>query len=180
MTSPNWRIEYYIRGQRHNESVNSANRADATRLLKQRIGEAQTGRPVGPQIERTTLEDLIAMVEDDYKVNGRSSADRIGQAANHLRAFFNSTCKAGDITGDRIARYQRQRLEDGAKPSTVNYEVALLRRGFRLATRAGKVGMRPEFAMLHVENVRKGFFEYEQFQRVLDRLPEYHQPVFRC
>jgi hypothetical protein len=70
-----WWITYSVHGKRTRESSESTNRADAVRLLKRRIGDAQAGKPVGPQIERTTLDDLLAMVEADYKANGRRSSD---------------------------------------------------------------------------------------------------------
>jgi hypothetical protein len=64
-----------------------------------------------------------------------------------------------------------------AAASTINYELAMLRRSFRLAVRAGKVGMRPEFSMLHVDNARKGFFEAREYAAVQNLLPNYLKPV---
>jgi integrase len=53
----------------------------------------------------------------------------------------------------------------------------MLRRSFRLAARAGKVGMRPEFDMLEVHNTRAGFFEPDHYRAVLHHLPDYLKPV---
>jgi integrase len=53
--------------------------------------------------------------------------------------------------------------------------MAVLRRGFRLGR--NQVPARPDFEMLHVSNVRKGFFEREQYDAVLRHLPEYLKPV---
>jgi hypothetical protein len=116
------------------------------------------GKPVDPALDRTTVDELLAMVEADYRANSRRSVDRVQHAANHLRAFFRGERKARDITTDRITAYAVRRLEDGAQAATVNYEMAVLRRGFRLGARAGKVGIRPEISMLHVDNARQGFF----------------------
>lgn len=55
-----------------------------------------------------------------------------------------------DISTDRITAYATHRLEENAKPSTVNYQMAVLRRAFRAC--AGKVAPRPEFSILHVNN----------------------------
>jgi hypothetical protein len=137
-------VSYSVHGRRRRESARSTNRADAVRLLKQRIAEAQSGKPVGPQIERTTL-DLIGMVEADYIANERRSLDRVQDAAIHLREHYAGERRVREITTDTLTRYRAQRLEDGARPSTVNYEMAVLRRGFRLAARAGKIANRPEF-----------------------------------
>ena len=91
--------------------------------------------------------------------------------------FFDASAKVRNITADRITAYQAKRLEGGAKPSTANYELAVLRRAFRLGTRAGKVAGRPEIQMLHVENTRKGFFEPEQYRAVVNHLPEHLGPL---
>jgi integrase len=172
-----WWCQYYVRGRRVRESSHSARLADAEKLLKLRHAEAASGKPVGSQTERTALRDLIEMLLNDYRANGRRSADRAEQACAHLRRFFGEDAKARDITADRITTYQANRLEAGAAVSTVNYECACLRRSFRLAVRAGKVAIRPEFDMLHVDNARQGFFEPEQYRAVLGFLPDYLKPV---
>jgi len=126
-TAATWWISYSVRGQRHKEPANSTNRADAIRLLKARTGDAAAGKPVGSQLERTTLEDLIGMLIDNHRANGRRSIDRARYACAHLRDFFGD-CKVREITTDRITAYQAARLEDGAAPATVNVEIAMLRR----------------------------------------------------
>lgn len=59
----------------------------------------------------------------------------------------------------------------------LNRELAALKRGFRLAHRAGRVAAVPAFSLLHESNARTGFFEREQFEVVLTHLPEDLRPV---
>src|ERR1700683_182666 len=136
-----WWIVYSVNGKRMAENARSENRAVAVRLLKKRTGDAGAGRPVGPNFDRTTLDDILTMVETDYEANGRRSLDRVKDAGIHLRAFFEGARKVRDITADRITAYQSARLKpepiegEPARPaaaSTVNYELAVLRRCFRL------------------------------------------------
>src|SRR6202165_3002193 len=155
-------ISYSLHGRRHCENAHSTKEGDATKLLKLRLGQAAIGMPVGSQVERTTLGDILKMVEVDYAANGRKSLARVKHAASHLKEFFDACAKARVITSDRISAYQAERLEQGAKPATVNYELALLRRAFRLGGRAGKVAGRPEIQMPHVENTREGVVEPDQ------------------
>src|SRR5258708_221234 len=157
-TAETWWISYSIHGKRHRENAHSTREGDAAKLLKLRLGQAAIGMPVGPQVERTTLGEILKMVEVDYAANGRKSLDRVKHAKAHLVDFFDASAKVRTVTSDRITAYQAKRLEDGAQPSTTNYELAVLRRAFRLGTRAGKVAGRPEIQMLHVESTRKGFF----------------------
>jgi integrase len=176
-TAATWWISYSVHGKRHKENAESVNRADAVRLLKQKIGEAAQGRPVGAEVERTTLDDLLAMIEADYIANGRRSLNRVQAAAAHLREVLGAARKARDIGDDTVVAYAAHRLKEGAKPSTVNYEMAMLRRGFRLGRR--KVSATPEIKRLQVDNARKGFFEPEQFRAVLRHLPEHLIPLAR-
>jgi integrase len=54
--------------------------------------------------------------------------------------------------------------------------LAILRRAFRLAERAGKAFC-PPFPTITVNNTRSGFFEEDQFREVLKHLPEEIRPV---
>jgi len=184
-TAATWWISYSTHGKRHRENAHSTKEADAAKLLKLRLGQAAIGIPVGPQVERTTLGEILKMVEVDYAANGRRSLDRVKHASTHLKNFFDADTKVRNITADRITAYQAARLKQperegeprGASPSTTNYELAVLRRAFRLGARAGKVAARPEIQMLHVENARKGFFEPGQHRAVMNHLPDYLKPV---
>jgi integrase len=171
-------IQYYVCGKRYRESSGSANPADAARLLKKRIADAASGRPVAPQLEKTALEQITKMVIDDYEANHRRSKDRVRYAVAHLHAFFTPEAKVIAITSDQITAYRVHRQEQTfqGRPvanATINYELAVLRRALHLGARAGKVGLAPEVQMLHVENTRKGFFEPEQHRVVVEQLPDY-------
>jgi integrase len=176
-TSAVWWISFSTHGKRHKESSESTNRADAVRLLKKRIADVGQGKPVGSMIEKTTLDDLIGMVEAHYKANALKSGKRIPIAARHLREYFGGDCKAREITSDRITSYAAHRQEQKAARATINVEQAFLSRGFRLAAKAGKVGARPEMSRLKLDNARQGFFEAAQFEAVVRHLPEHLRPV---
>jgi integrase len=171
-----WWIQYSFRGERYRESARSPNRSDAVRLLKRRLAEIGRGRLVGPSTERTTFEELAAMVVDDYKVNGRRSLRRAEQSLTHLLEHFGLTLVA-DIHEGRIKAYVRARLEQGAANATVNRELAALKRAFRLGEIAQKVVREPHIALLKEAAPRKGFFEREQLDALLPHLPESVRPV---
>jgi hypothetical protein len=60
-----WWIQYSVHGMRHRETTRSRQRSDAVRLLKRRISEVDQGKPISNQIEKTTLADLLALLEAD-------------------------------------------------------------------------------------------------------------------
>jgi len=171
-----WWIQYSFRSRMFRESSHSTNRSNAIGLLKRRLAEIGRGRLVGPDTERTTFEDLAAMLENDYRINGRRSLRRALQSLAHSRAHF-ATDRAVEITEDRVAGYIRLRQEEGARNATINRELAALKRAFRLGEIAQKVARVPHIRLLKEAPPRKGFFEAEEVQAVLEHLPEPVKPV---
>src|SRR5688572_8023868 len=96
-TSPTWWIAYSVRGKVHRESSHSKTETDAWKLLKKRHGEIALNKPVGPDVQRTTFDNLASMLTHDYKANSRRSLARAEDAINHLREFFGAD-KAVEIT----------------------------------------------------------------------------------
>lgn len=175
-TSAVWWIQFNVSGTRIRENSHSRNRADAARLLKQRLAEAGRGQPVGPVVEKTIVRDLAQMLIDDYRANGRRVASIMAPLA-HLRDYFGENCRAIDISSDRVTAYIAARLERGAKPATINRSLAALKRALKLAVRAGKAATIPVIATLTEDNTRTGFFERPELDAVLQHLPPYLKPV---
>ena len=59
----------------------------------------------------------------------------------------------------------------------INRELAALKRAFSLAVKDGKLMVKPYIPMLKENNVRKGFFERDEFERVRSHLSSPLQPV---
>ncbi len=173
-----WWIQYSVDGIRFRESSNLRSRQEAKAFLQQRLEAAARGQPVGAKVGKATFEDLAKILLDDYRANGRRSVKRVEDAVGHLRRFF-AAIHAFQIDGDLIARYARSRQQEGAAPATINRELSALRRAFRLAQSAGRVAARPEISLLAENNRRKDFFEADEYQAVLDNLPEYLRPVIQ-
>lgn len=169
-----WWIQYNSRGQKYRESSYSGDRRDASRQLRHRLAEVATGRHA-PAAERVVVEDLLDMVRDDYRLNGRRSLPRAETAFKHLQDAF-SGFRALDLTPDRLTTYARERREAGAAVASVAYELAMLKRGFSLGVRAGRLQVRPAFPVLTVDNARGGYFEEPEFRRLQKCLSESLRP----
>ncbi len=177
-TASTWWVQYFVSGIRFRESSSSRSRQEAEAFLRHRLEAAGQGKPVGPRAGRATFEDLATILLDNYRANGRRSLGRVEDAVRHLRPFFDATY-ASQISDGLIARYVGSRQEEGAAPATINRELGALRRAFRLAQSAGKVAFRPEISMLPEDNRREEFFEVDEYQAVLDNLPDYLRPVIQ-
>ena len=176
-TAAVWWIEFWRDGRQHRESSKSRNVSEARKLLKQRFGEIANGSFVARDAEHTTFEDLRRLIRDDYEKNGRD-VKHLDTVLNRLRETF-ADLRAADITTDKISAYQAAQKRAGYANATINREMAALKRGFRLAHRAGRVATIPYIDMLNEDNARKGFFERHQLETLLTYLPEYLAPVFR-
>jgi hypothetical protein len=174
--SPTFWIAYSVRGKLIRQSSHSTKESEARRQLKKRLGEVAPGKAVGPDIEKTTFEDIAAIIVNDYKANGRRSLPRLQDAISHLREFLRGY-RSVEISGDRVTLYVTSRQNQKAANSTINNELSALSRMFTLGIRSNPVATKPYIGKLAVSNTRKGFFEWEQFSPVLKNRPEDLQPV---
>ena len=78
-----------------------------------------------------------------------------------------------------MRRYTAARQQAGTANAQINRELVALKRAYTLATRGGKALVRPHIPMLQERNVRKGFFEAEQFTAMRKHLPARSKPSCR-
>jgi integrase len=166
-----WWIAYTHRGKKYRETSGSRVRRDAVTLLRRRLAEMGTGRFVGPGAERVSVADLLELVTADYARQERRSADRLPLASRKLLDYFGPDM-ALDVNLGRLEDYVAARRADAAALATIQYELAILRRGFNLALRRQLLPQRPMFPTLNVRNARQGFFERDAFEAVRSHLPE--------
>ena len=167
-----WWLVWYHKGERFRESSKSSDRSVAVKLLKKRIGRAAEGYKPAPDVSRTTFDDLADMLVQDYEANGNRSLKRVRAALGHLREAFGNW-QAGAITADEIVKYKNARLKAGAKPATVNREQAALKRAFNLGLDSRKVVEVPTIKMLKENNVRTGYMDEADLDRLIEHLPNY-------
>jgi integrase len=171
--SQTWWIRWYRSGKRNEESSGSTRKSDAVRLLKLREGAVARGEPVSAEAGRVMVDAALADVVADYVTNGKRTTAQVERRIRlHLLPFFDGRRLASITTAD-VRAYTVHRLEAGAASATINRELAILKRAFRLAELAGTVLHRPHVAMLAEDNTRTGFFERDEFDAVRAALPDH-------
>lgn len=147
----------------------------AQALLDKRRRELADGKWTNPA-KPLSFEDLLVLVEDDWRNNGRKSSLATANGKDqsniaHLRKAFGGATVA-DITGVNLAAYSnRRQKEEGAAVSTVRNELNVLKHGMKLAHRQGQLSSVPAFPTLTPKTVRTGFFEREELDAILAELP---------
>jgi len=175
-----WAVTYYSNGRAIEESAHSADKAVAQDLLRRRLAEVATGEAVAPT--KTTINDLFELVKADYAL--RNLRD---QKTMTWRYEANIKPALGALRADRfgnkqVHEYVAQRRAAGASNATLNRELAIIRRGFKLGSREDPPLVRkvPYIPQLEEDNARQGFLEADQYMRLLDELPIRLKALFVC
>ena len=111
-------------------------------------------------------------------MNNRKSLERATIMVQHLNKFFRGY-KAINVTSSAIANYIRSRQQQNVSNATINRELSALKRMFSLAMQQTppKVLAIPHVPKLKEASARKGYFEYIEFAKMKDALPEHLRPV---
>jgi integrase len=172
-----WWIRYYRNGRRHEESSGSTRKSDAERLLRLREGAIAKGEAVSAEVGRLTFDQAAADVVRDYRFNGKRTLGHLERRLNlHLLPFFGGR-RLASIDTAAVRAYCEHRQDQGAANGTINRELTVLKRAFKLAEQAGKVLHRPYVPMLREADPRSGFFERTEFEDVRAALPEHLRGV---
>lgn len=126
-----------------------------------------------------TIEKALQAVLDDYALNERRSTADAETRIRHLRAGLTPRGTLGTLTTTHLLAYAKARRGAGMSAASVNRELSLLRRGFRLAGVPWYAPPRRTWKMLRENPPRQGFPEAAALERVLAELPAPEAGVIR-
>lgn len=172
-------LEYYVPGEseKRREPTGTRDRNVAENLLRQRQEQIGKAIPVGPAPDSVTFGELALLITQDYAAKGNRSGRRLMQLLGHLTGSFGQF-RAVAITGERVLEHINKRRAQGAAQASVNRELAVLRRMFRLAVKHKKLlhDHVPTIELLSEDNVRHGLITPFQFAELM---AEVDDPIVR-
>jgi site-specific recombinase XerD len=180
---PRWWVGYYRDGKLYREPARipdaagaprpAKDEAEARRFLKARLRDILSGRSLGPQEERLTVADLLDGVKARAQTKGLRSLSKITSHLRAVREVF-ALRRAVDVTPLDVERYVQDRRAAGKADATINRELELLRRGYRLGIQGKLISASraPEIELLRVDNVRSGFFTVAEVETLLQAIPD--------
>ncbi|MDO8795071.1 MAG: site-specific integrase [Vicinamibacterales bacterium] len=168
---PIWWVKYQVAGRPQCVSSGSDKKRVADDLLKEREGDVVKGMPITAQVGKIRFEEAADDLLNDYRTNKKRSLRTVTlRIEKHLKPFFGGRRMTG--IGTALTRvFVTRRQAAGAANASINRDLIALKRMFTLALQGGKLMVRPYIPLLKENNVRRGFFEPEQFQSVRNHLP---------
>ena len=172
-----WWIRYSKNGHEFRESAKTNDEREAWRKIDERLKQKDKPTFVDPSKEKKlTLEDMERKILADYKKHDRRSAATVVHCLKRLKTHF-AFDRLIEITTEAVDLYVNKRLEEKAERSTVNRELAYLRRGFHLLMKDRDISAKPVITLLFGENVREGFIEKADFDKLVENLEPQAQDI---
>lgn len=168
-----WWIKYYRNGVSIRESTGTTNKKQASDILKDKVAPSLQAL-AGPRIARVKIAELAGDLLRDYRVNGRKSLRWTELRWRlHIEPVF-GRMRACDLSTEYLNRYVDLRKAEGARNSTINCEMAELRRAFYLGFKCSprKVQQIPSFPHLTESEPRSGFVEDGDYRKLCENCGE--------
>ena len=130
-----WYISTMVNGRQVRISTRTTDRKLAQRIHDKVVGQIAEGKWFeGSLGKRKTFKELADRYLQEHSIPKKASSERDLSSLSHLTPFFGTRLLAV-ISPKLIYEYKNKRRSEGASPSTINREIALMKHAFNLALR---------------------------------------------
>jgi integrase len=166
-----WWIAPFINGVQVHQSSKETDYKRAERKLKRLEGKIASHEPITAKTDRGSFQALLELVRANYKMKQRRTLSdlnwridkELSPALGHLPAAS---------AWEDIEQYVEDRRRTGVTNNTINRELAIVRRAYRLGARRGLVSHIPYIEMLPGGDPREGYYTPQEFQAILRQSSE--------
>jgi integrase len=170
-----WTMKYSIRGKSLKKSTGEKTEEGARAVLASKLLQVKAGhtarRAKGDALK---FRDLVPMLKASHaqKKNRQKWEWIQGKLDNYILDFLGSRLIV-QIDSVMLKEYVAERSSMDPEPSdaTLNRELSIIRRALYIAKEDGYIASVPTVPMRTEDNARQGFFEREEFDRIVKQLP---------
>ncbi len=159
---------YWIRGRQYTRSFFTEEEA-ITFLTNETLRKRQGHSAGSPNLKMGKILDLV--ISDQRTSRNRNVAAEVRRIENHLRPRFGNR-RVRDFRVSDIKDYIQERRKENVTDSTINRELALIRRAFNLAFESEWIDYRVPVKMLRERPQRKEPFKEGEFDSFIKHLPD--------
>lgn len=170
LRSSRWWIAYSGNGREIRESAGKTE-AEARKILRARLKQLASGRWIEPEQERLTIGELLDSYEAHLQTRHAKATRSIHSHLRPVRAAFGDKRGANLRVAD-LESYRRERLAVGMARQTIDHELGALRAAYSLAKKQERISRVPHFPMFRENNVRRGWVDLSEAERIANALPE--------
>ncbi len=166
-------VAFYAKGKEYRASAKTESKREAESVLSFYLGQVARNEFRGFDREERSLSlaEILVDFEDNCQERGLSGYDRIRSHLNKVREYFGNM-DAAKVDELQVDRYRKHRLAKGIKRATINRETQYLMQALKLAAEKKLLARVPTVKKYTENNARQGFFEVDDFERVVVLLPE--------
>jgi integrase len=163
--SPYWHLRYRQADRWIDESSGVTQKAAAQRMLDSKVYQASAGTLPGTASFEQIIEHLIL----DAEARRRKGAPRLARAGTALCGKLRGH-RAEQINSTHWLKYIEDRRAEHIADATIDFELWVARRAYRVARADRLVATVPEIRSLGRGRVRAGFIEPRDWTRVREHL----------
>jgi integrase len=164
-----WWCAFYERGKEHRESA-GATEQEARDHLKMRLAEVLLGHYTPPDQARVKVGELLDAYLTHRKLAGRKDSAWMTSVIGRVKGMLGDW-KVTEVTLPALERWAATKIGEGYARGTVKAWLNYLSAAFTRGRKLGLTTRTPDFPVIALDNVRKGFFEPVQFEAVCRCLP---------
>lgn len=165
-----WWMDFVYKGRRYRKSTETDDRKLARRIHDKIKGQIAEGKWFEhPPGEEKTFREMVTKYLKEHVSKLISEKSFQGYAKNLLSFFGDYTLS--EITPRLVNEYKTKRREDGLKPSSINRELATMKKAFNLAIKEWEwINQNPvsKVSMEKEDNKRDRWLTDDEEKRLLD------------
>jgi len=174
-------MDYYVDGKKVRRATDAVNVTEARKILRKHTTDRDKGIVI-PDAKKVRFDTLAQNLRQYYEDQRTRNPYEANIRISHLEKFFGKTLVIA-INPARIRTYIRHRRTHGVKDATIQRELSVLSKLFKVALRDGKIHQAPYIESLGAKarqgEPRQGYFTREDVEFLAPRLPALWRPVLR-